>query len=139
MKTPTIYVLVVDDSNDDRQMYALFLAQKGFRVSEASDGAQAVRMATGLLPTLIVMDLWLPVLGGWEASRQLRADKRTMHIPIVVLTARSFVTAEALGCEGCLIKPCPPEKLYGEILRVLGAPQPVIQKVRLSDTAAPTS
>jgi len=136
MITP-IHVLIVDDSNDDRTMYRLFLTQKGFQVTEASDGAEAVRKAIELIPALIVMDLWLPVLGGWEASRQLKADERTKHIPIVVLTARSFVTATALGCEGCLIKPCPPEELHAEILRVLGAAQPNLQKLPPPYKAAP--
>ena len=101
-------------------------------MTEASDGAEAVRKANELLPALIVMDLWLPVVGRWEASRQLKADPRTEHIPIVVVTARSFVSAEAVGCEGCVIKPCPPEKLHDEILRVLGAARTRPQQITIT-------
>jgi len=112
-------ILIVDDCHDDREMYSLFLAQNGFQVAGASDGAEAVQKAFKLLPDLIVMDLWLPTMGGWEATRCLKADDRTKNIPVVVLTARSFVRAESLECDSCLIKPCPPDVLQAEILRVL--------------------
>ena len=117
------HVLIVDDSEDDREMYARFLSQRGFQITEAGDGVEAVRKATDLNPNLIVMDLWLPLMGGWEASRRLKGDDRTKHIPIVVVTGRNFVTADALGCDACLIKPCSPQKLYAEILRVLSRPK----------------
>jgi CheY-like chemotaxis protein len=92
-------------------------------------------LAQQLVPDLILMDLWLPEVGGWEAIRQLRANDKTKAIPIVVLTARSFVSAAAVGSEGCLIKPCQPDDLLVEVVRVLdknGA------RNRLGSTQAPT-
>jgi two-component system cell cycle response regulator DivK len=112
-------ILIVDDFKDDREMYAHYLTRSGFRVSLASDGQEALDKAFQLVPDLILMDLWLPQIGGWEAIRQLKASEKTRHIPIVVLTARAFVSAPAVGSEGCLIKPCQPDDLLVEVIRVL--------------------
>ena len=112
-------ILIVDDFKDDREMYAHYLSRCGFRVSLACDGQEAVDKALQLLPDLILMDLWLPQVGGWEAIRQLKANEKTKNIPIVVLTARAFVSAAAVGSEGCLIKPCQPDDLLVEVVRVL--------------------
>ena len=119
MVTQNSLILIVDDFKDDREMYAHYLTRCGFRVSLACDGQEAVEKAFGLLPDLILMDLWLPQVGGWEAIRQLKADEKTKHIPIVVLTARAFVSAPAVGSDGCLIKPCQPDDLLVEVVRVL--------------------
>ncbi len=112
-------ILIVDDFKDDREMYGHYLTRCGFQVSLASDGQEAVDKALQLHPDLILMDLWLPQVGGWEAIRQLKATERTKDIPIVVLTARAFVSAAAVGSEGCLIKPCQPDDLLVEVVRVL--------------------
>lgn len=112
-------ILIVDDFKDDREMYAHYLSRCGFRVSLASDGQEAMDKAFQLLPDLILMDLWLPQIGGWEAIRKLKASEKTKHIPIVVLTARAFVSAPAVGSDGCLIKPCQPNDLLVEVVRVL--------------------
>ena len=112
-------ILIVDDFKDDREMYAHYLSRSGFRVSLASDGQEALDKALQLLPDLILMDLWLPQIGGWEAIRQLKASEKTKHIPIVVFTARAFVSATAVGSEGCLIKPCQPDDFLVEVVRVL--------------------
>src|SRR6516162_9935826 len=85
---PTI--LVVDDFDDNRQMYAEFLGYSGFKVIEASNGVEAVDKATDALPDVIVMDLSLPVLDGWEATRRLKADARTRHIPVLALTGHAL-------------------------------------------------
>src|SRR5271157_3922858 len=90
-------ILIVDDFKDDREMYAHYLTRSGFRVSLATDGQEAMDKAFQLLPDLILMDLWLPQIGGWEAIRQLKANDKTRDIPIVVLTARVFVSASAVG------------------------------------------
>lgn len=113
-------ILIVDDFKDDREMYAYFLSTRGFRVILASDGEEGMAKALKSRPDLILMDLWLPGIGGWEAIRRLKADERTKHIPIVVLTARIFVSAKAVGSDGCLIKPCRPDEMVAEITRVLG-------------------
>lgn len=120
MRTQNKHILIVDDFKDDREMYSHYLTRFGFEVSLASDGREALDKAFQIHPDLILMDLWLPQIAGWEAIRQLRADDRTKRIPIVVLTARAFVSAGAVGCEGCLIKPCRPEDLMVEVMRVLG-------------------
>lgn len=112
-------ILIVDDFRDDREMYSHYLSRCGFRISLASDGQEAVDKALELLPDLVLMDLGLPQMGGWEAIRQLKANEKTKHIPVVVLTARAFVSAAAVGGDGCLIKPCPPADLLVEVVRVL--------------------
>lgn len=112
-------ILIVDDFKDDREMYSHYLSRCGFRVSLASDGQEALDKAQELLPDLVLMDLGLPQVGGWEAIRQLKANEKTKHIPVVVLTARAFVSAAAVGSDGCLIKPCPPADLLVEVVRVL--------------------
>jgi len=119
MRTQNKHILIVDDFKDDREMYSHYLTRFGFDVSLASDGREALEKVYQTHPDLILMDLWLPQIAGWEAIRQLRADEATKRIPIVVLTARAFVSAGAVGCEGCLIKPCRPEDLLVEVLRVL--------------------
>jgi two-component system cell cycle response regulator DivK len=112
-------ILIVDDFRDDREMYSYFLTLKGFQVASAGDGTEALKKAFELQPDLIIMDLGLPGMGGWEAIRRLKADEKTKHIPIVVLTARAFISAKAVGSEGCLIKPCQPDKMLAEISHVL--------------------
>lgn len=113
------HILIVDDFKDDRDMYGQFLLRKGYEVTLACDGQEALDKAFQIRPDLIVMDLYLPVIPGWEAIRKLKSDERTKHIPIVVLTARAFTVAASLACEACLIKPCLPEVLLGEIRRIL--------------------
>jgi two-component system, cell cycle response regulator DivK len=125
-------ILIVDDFKDDREMYAHYLSRSGFRVSLASDGQEALDNAYQLLPDVILMDLSLPQIGGWEAIRQLKANDKTKHIPIVVLTARAFVSASAVGSEGCLIKPCQPDDLLVEVVRVLE-----MQKKKPATVSAP--
>jgi two-component system, cell cycle response regulator DivK len=119
MKNPRRLILVVDDSADDREMYDNFLSANGFRVSLACDGEEALEKAAKLQPDLIIMDLGLPGVGGWEAIRRLKGKGRTRQIPIVVLTGRAFASAHAVGSDGCLTKPCHPDKLLTEINRVL--------------------
>src|SRR5688572_14409877 len=111
-------VLVVDDYADAREMVVEFLAMSGFRVAEACDGAEALDKAFSLLPDLILMDLSLPVVDGWEAIRQLKENGRTRPIPVVALTGHrlegGLADAMALGCEGILTKPCAPDSLLTE-------------------------
>jgi len=122
-------ILVVDDFKDDRELYAYYLGRNGFRICLACDGQEALDKAFQFLPDLILMDLWLPQIAGWEAIRQLKASEKTRHIPIVVLTARAFVSAKAVGSDGCLIKPCQPDELLAEVTRVLRLQQkPSVQE-----------
>jgi two-component system cell cycle response regulator DivK len=120
-------ILVVDDFLDNREMYALYLVHAGFRVAEAGNGLDALGQALTLQPDLIVMDLSLPGLDGWEATRRLKADTRTHHIPVVALTSHALEGfsegARAAGCDGFITKPCLPEHLAKEIWTILDGTQ----------------
>jgi two-component system, cell cycle response regulator DivK len=116
-------VLVVDDYDDAREMYAESLLVSGFRVAEAADGAQAVEMARSLSPDVILMDLSLPGIDGWEATRQLKADVRTQHIPVVALTGHALSSAleaaRAAGCDRFVVKPALPDVVIEEVRRAI--------------------
>ncbi|OLB41498.1 MAG: response regulator [Candidatus Rokubacteria bacterium 13_2_20CM_2_64_8] len=119
-------VLLVDDFQDNREMYAMYLEHAGMQVAEAGNGHEALDQAFRLLPDLIVMDLSLPGIDGWEATRRLKADERTKKIPVVALTSHALEGysegARAAGCDAFVTKPCLPEQLLSEIRKVLAAP-----------------
>ncbi len=116
-------VLVVDDDTDGRELYATTLRSAGYAVDQASDGHEAVDKAFKRRPALILMDLLLPRLYGWEAIDWLKRNAMTSGIPIVVITGdadRSHIErAKAAGAERVLLKPCAPKKLLAEIEEVL--------------------
>ena len=117
-------VLIVDDFDDNRQMYAEFLTLAGFRTHQAVDGAEALQKAQDLQPDVVVMDLSLPVLDGWEATRRLKADPRTRHIAVLALTGHAFEGeleggAREAGCDAFLAKPCLPEDLLDAVTAIL--------------------
>jgi two-component system, cell cycle response regulator DivK len=121
-------VLVVDDFADNREMYALYLRHVGYRVEEAEDGEQALEKAFARTPDLIVMDLSLPSLDGWEATRRLKADARTRRVPVIALTGHAFEgqskAAAKAGCDAFVTKPCEPKTLETTIRRVLSEATP---------------
>ena len=119
MEKPQKHILYVDDSAEDRQMYTHFLTRKGFRVSTAETGTNGLDKAFAQKPDVVVMDLWLPELGGWQVCQCLKTDPRTRHIPVLIITGHSPLRPEVVGCEGMLTKPLPPESLLAEIQRVL--------------------
>ena len=100
-------------------MYAAYLVASGYRVVEACDGQEAVTRARELLPDVVVMDLSLPVMDGWAATRVLKGDTRTRGIPIIALTGRAsaahFRDAREAGCDGFILKPCLPAVLLASI------------------------
>jgi CheY-like chemotaxis protein len=116
-------ILVVDDFPDNRQMYAEYLAFSGLRVEEAENGHEALEKAFALLPDLIVMDLSLPGIDGWEATRRLKADARTKRIPVIALTGHALAGhskgALDAGCDAFITKPCLPERLLEEVRKTL--------------------
>jgi two-component system, cell cycle response regulator DivK len=116
-------VLVVDDFADNREMYSEYLTFSGYEVIEAKNGIEAVEAAHGRMPDIIIMDLSLPVMDGWEATRRLKADERTRSIPIVALTGHALAGhskgAKEAGCDSFLAKPCLPDQLVAEIRRML--------------------
>ena len=117
-------ILVVDDYQDAREMYAEYLQFSGFRVAEARNGNEAVEQAFALRPDLILMDLSLPGMDGWEATRRLKSDESTKHIPIVALTGHALAGAsegaKRAGCDSFVTKPCLPDDLVVEVRRMLG-------------------
>ena len=123
----TPLILVVDDYQDAREMYAEYLQFSGFRVAEARNGNEAVQQAFTLQPDLILMDLSLPGMDGWEATRRLKADATTKHIPIVALTGHALAGAsegaKRAGCDSFVTKPCLPDDLVVEVRRMLGTPK----------------
>ncbi len=116
-------VLVVDDYEDAREMYAECLDASGFDVAQAGSGDEAVAKALALLPALIVMDLALPGMDGWTATRAIKTDARTAGIPVVALTghARSDASTAArdAGCDAFLTKPCLPDAIVELVRRLL--------------------
>ena len=118
-------VLLVDDYADAREMYGFYLTRRGYRVEEAADGHEALAKALGLLPDVILMDLSLPGIDGWELARLLKRDPRTTAIPIMALTAHALNGEEArardAGCDAFVTKPCLPQALAAELERVLHA------------------
>jgi len=122
---PGPLILVVDDYQDAREMYAEYLQYSGFRVAEARNGNEAVTQARSLKPDLILMDLSLPGMDGWEATRVLKADEETRRIPIVALTGHALAGASEgarkAGCDSFVTKPCLPDDLVVEVRRMLDA------------------
>lgn len=124
MAAPQPTVLIVEDSDDIRSLLKMFLEMKGCHVLEAEDGQQAVERAPQEKPDLILMDLSMPVLNGWDATRQLRQISAMKDTPIVALSAhcRDGMRQEAIdaGCNDCVSKPIDDktlEKLLSQFLR----------------------
>jgi two-component system cell cycle response regulator DivK len=118
-------ILVVDDDADQRDLYSRYLTWRGFRVEAAADGQQALNLVQMSVPDLIVMDLSLPHLDGWETTRRLKQDTLTRHIPILACTGHvlgaSLERALDAGCDGWAVKPCLPEDLLVEIRRLISS------------------
>lgn len=118
-------ILIVEDHAELRQLYVQELLLSGFDVIEAGNGADAVVHTSERFPDVVLMDLSLPVLDGWEATRRLKIDSRTAHIPIVALTAHDgsgeLQRATLAGCDWFVPKPCQPQDLIEEVRRVLAA------------------
>jgi len=118
---PTI--LLVEDNDASRDALSRRLERRGFQVVMAVDGAQAVSVGRAAQPDLILMDLGLPVIDGWEATRQLKADQSTKHIPIIVLSAHAMTNdrelALAAGGDDFDTKPVRFQALLEKIERLL--------------------
>ena len=116
-------VLVVEDYQDAREMYSAYLKFSGYRVAEAANGVEAIEKTLELFPDIILMDLALPKMDGWEATRRLKMDERTRHIPVVALTGHALAGhaegARQAGCDSFVTKPCLPDALVAEIQRML--------------------
>jgi two-component system, cell cycle response regulator DivK len=121
-------VLYVEDNEMNRDMLTRRLQRRGFQVLIAVDGEQGIAQATAERPDLILMDMSLPVIDGWEATRRLKAAPETDGIPIIGLTAHAMSTDRykclAAGCDDYDTKPVDMERLLEKIDRLLGAGAP---------------
>lgn len=117
-------ILLVEDNEMNRDMLSRRLARQGFEVTVAVNGEEGVGLATSTQPDLILMDLSLPVVDGWEATRRIKAEPATARIPVIVLTAHAMVEekekAMAAGCDDFDIKPVDFPRLIGKINALLG-------------------
>jgi CheY-like chemotaxis protein len=112
-------VLVVDDLDDNRLLYLTTIAEAGYPVDEARNGAEALERIGALRPAVVIMDLSMPLLDGWEATRRLKADPLTAGIVVIALTAHTtnfaLQQAKDAGADAVLTKPCLPRDLLGVI------------------------
>ena len=112
-------ILLVEDNDMNRDMLSRRLERKGYQVLVAVDGAQAVSMAESEAPALILMDMSLPVLDGWEATRRIKAAPQTKSIPVIALTAHAMAgdeqKAREAGCDDYDTKPIELPRLLAKI------------------------
>jgi len=130
-------VLLVEDNEDNRIIYATALRYSGYDVLEAITGTQGVQLARDGGPDLILMDISVPELDGWEATAILKADPVTRHIPIVAVTAHALPDdaerSRKAGCDGYLAKPISPAALLAEVDRRFGRTTPSYAPIRQVD------
>jgi two-component system cell cycle response regulator DivK len=121
-------ILVVEDNVDTREMYMMYLAHLGYRTISAADGLEALAVVAAQRPDLILLDVTMPRLDGWDTARRLKEDPTAKVIPLLILTAHAFREhrdrAQQLGADGFLAKPILLDDLAREIRRALRrAPQ----------------
>ncbi len=121
-------ILLVEDNDDNRVVYRTMLAHFGFHVVEATDGQEALRCVRDDRPDLILMDISIPVMDGWETTRTLKADPDTAPIPVIAVTAHALESdrarAEQIGFSLFLTKPVEPRRVVTEVRRLLGVEEP---------------
>jgi two-component system, cell cycle response regulator DivK len=112
-------ILVVEDQEDNRRILRDLLTSVGFQLFEAEDGAQGIAAAEAHSPDLILMDIQMPILDGYEATRRIKADPTLKHIPIIVITSYALsgdeTEARAAGCDAYVAKPFSPRALLAKI------------------------
>lgn len=118
-------ILIADDSEDNRSMYSEYLVFAGYSVLQATNGFEAVSIATAMKPDLILMDLSMPELDGWQATRELKRNKATRSIKIVALTGHAFSEMESrvidAGCDRYVAKPCLPHEVAEIVAELLSS------------------
>lgn len=123
-----ITILLVEDNEMNRDMLSRRLERTGYRVITASDGVQGDALARSESPDLILMDMSLPLMNGWELTRLLKADRTTRHIPVIALTAHALATdrvkAISAGCDDYDTKPVDFGRLQEKINRLLFEKKP---------------
>lgn len=117
-------ILIIEDNEDSRNMYKVVFERAGFIVHEAEDGPAGIVKATRSVPTLVLLDIGLPSMDGWDVCRALNRDPATADVKIVVLTASPFLHdgARAAGCitAGFITKPASPLRVLDEVERLIG-------------------
>jgi CheY-like chemotaxis protein len=112
-------ILIVEDNDMNRDMLSRRLARRGYEISVAADGRQGIERAQAVLPDLILLDLSLPEIDGWEVARRLKGEQSTRNIPIIALTAHAMTgdrdEAIAAGCNDYDTKPIEFQRLLGKI------------------------
>lgn len=125
------HILIVDDYPDALDIWAIYLRAMGYRVSTAADGAAALAQAELLHPDVIVLDLELPRVSGFDVARRLRANPHTKEIPLIAATGYSHLRqldrARDAGFDEVMVKPCDPDALMQAIERLLHSLHPSIQ------------
>ena len=134
-------VLLVDDDTDQREMYGLYLRARGFLMLAATNRMQAMALARQVRPDVIIMDLAMPNLNGWEATQRSKHDPLTRSIPVIACTAHTgewaVNRAVEAGCDAYLTKPCLPRDLVAEIRRVMTLSAPDDRPASPERPAAP--
>lgn len=129
-------LMLVDDDKHSREGYQLYLSGKGFKVHTFEGGVDALAFVQSSTPDLVVLDLGLPDVDGWEVARRLKSDAHTRDIPIIAFSGRSMqheqVSALRAGCDVYLTKPCAPDRLLVAIQKLLGLAEP---EASLADTS----
>lgn len=116
-------ILIVEDTEDNRQILRDVLSGAGFDLIEAGDGEEGVKMAAKFQPDLVLMDIQLPVVDGYEATRRIKSDPALRHIPVIAVTSYALSQDEkkalAVGCSGYVAKPFSPRALLAKIREFL--------------------
>lgn len=116
-------ILVVEDTEDNRQILRDLLSHAGFELVEAGDGERGVALAAETRPDLILMDMQLPIIDGYEAARRIKANDALRHIPIIAVTSFALsgdeAKARAAGCDGYVAKPFSPRKILAMVREFL--------------------
>ena len=117
-------ILVVEDTEDNRQILRDLLGMAGYDMIEANDGAEGVAQATAHKPDLILMDIQMPVMDGYEATRQIKANPELKAIPILAVTSYALSgdeeKARAAGCDGYIAKPYSPRQMLAKVREIVG-------------------
>jgi DNA-binding response OmpR family regulator len=136
-------IVIAEDNDDARRVYALILRHFGYRVEEATNGRDAVKLVRSVRPSLVLMDIGLPELDGFQASRLLKSDAKTSSIPLIAFSARIDSTADLVGgtptFDGFILKPVSPQELVRRVRAYLallgGKPKPIDRSTYRSDDA----
>ena len=121
-------VLIVEDNFDNREIYAEILRHAGYEILEAENGARGIEKAREFLPDIILMDLSMPLMDGWEAMKVLKSDSRTKSIPVLAVSAHvvmngDYRRAEEAGFCSYITKPVEPKHVLAEVRDRIGSPE----------------